>query len=129
MLTPNITGTATTTVTDNNTAKAMGSGSLEVFATPAMVALMEKAACNCIEGKLEEGVTSVGTSLDIKHLAATPKGLEVTAEAVLIEMDGRRLVFDITVSDGVDTIGSGRHERFMVNSEKFMGKAYGKKKL
>ena len=129
MLTPNITGTATTAVTDENTAKTMGSGSLEVFATPAMVALMEKAACACIEGRLDEGMTSVGTMLDIKHLAATPKGMEVQAAATLTEIDGRRLVFDITVSDGVDTIGSGKHERFIVNAEKFTGKAYGKREL
>ncbi len=129
MLTPNITATATTTVTDENTAKTMGSGSLKVFATPAMVALMEKAACACVEEKLDEGMTSVGTMLDIKHLAATPKGMEVKATATLTEIDGRRLVFDITVSDGIDTIGSGRHERFIVNAEKFMGKAYGKKEL
>lgn len=126
MLELNIKGTAAAKVTDDNTAKAMGSGALEVFATPAMTALMEKAACACLDGRLDEGMTTVGTLLNIQHLAATPKGMNVTCEAVLTEIDGRRLVFFVTARDEVGEIGKGTHERFIVNAEKFIGKAYSK---
>lgn len=126
MLEQNIKGTAAVTVTDENTAKTMGSGSLEVFATPALAALMEKAACNCLDARLEDGMTSVGTKLDIQHTAATPKGMRITCEAVLTEIDGRRLVFEVSAADKSGEIGRGRHERFIVNAEKFTAKAYSK---
>lgn len=126
MLVLNKEGTAGTVVDQSNTAKTMGSGSLEVYATPALCALMEKAACNCIEGCLEEGKTTIGTKLDISHLAATPIGMTVTCTARLIEIDNRRLLFEVTASDGVDTIGKGTHERFIVDAVKFMGKASSK---
>lgn len=128
MLELNITGTATQMVTKENTAKAMGSGALEVFATPAMTALMEKAACNCLEGRLEEGETSVGTSLEIRHTSATPVGMKVSCEAQLIEMELPRLVFSVTAYDEARSIGSGIHERYIVNADKFMEKAYSKVK-
>ena len=126
MLVLNKEGTAGTVVDQSNTAKTMGSGSLEVYATPALCDLMEKAACNCIEGCLEEGKTTIGTKLDISHLAATPIGMTVTCTARLIEIDNRRLLFEVTASDGVDTIGKGTHERFIVDAVKFMGKASSK---
>ena len=108
-------------VDDTNTAVTMGSGSLKVFATPAMIALIEKAACKALEGQLEDGQTTVGTKLDVAHIAATPIGMNVTAEAVLTEIDNRRLVFEVVARDEKDIIGKGVHERFIVNA-----KTYGK---
>lgn len=92
-------GTASTVVTPENTAAAVGSGSLPVFATPYMIALMENAACNAIADALEDGQSSVGTKLDVSHDAATPVGMHVTARAELVEVDRRRLVFRVTASD------------------------------
>ena len=89
-------GTASTVVTPENTAAAVGSGALPVFATPYMIALMENAACNAIADGLEEGQSSVGTKLDVSHDAATPVGMHVTAKAELVEVDRRRLVFRVT---------------------------------
>ncbi len=113
-------------VTDLNTAKSVGSGSLPVYATPAMLALIEKASCVALEGVLNDGETSVGTLLNVKHLAATPVGMQVTATAELIERDGRRLVFKVSASDESGLIGEGTHERFVVFSEKFIEKTYSK---
>ncbi len=113
-------GRAEKTVETTNTAKAMGSGSLEVLATPALVAMMEEAAVNALE--LEEGQSSVGVSLDIKHSAATPLGMKVWAQAELIEIDRRRLVFKVEAFDQNELIGSGTHERFLIDAEKFMAK-------
>ena len=104
----------------------MGSGSLKIFATPAMIALIEKAACKALDGKLEDGMTTVGTKLDVAHVAATPVGMTVTAEATLTEVDNRRLVFEVVAKDEKDVIGKGTHERFIVNAEKFTAKTYGK---
>lgn len=92
-------GTASTVVTPENTAAAVGSGALPVFATPYMIALMENAACNAIADGLEEGQSSVGTKLDVSHDAATPVGMHVTARAKLVEVDRRRLVFRVTAED------------------------------
>ncbi len=122
----NITGCAEDTVTENNTAKAVGSGSLMVYATPSLAALIEKAACNCVAEYLEEGTTSVGTDLSIKHLAATPVGMKVKAEAKLIEIDGRKLTFEVKASDECDVISTGTHERFIVKSDRFMEKTNSK---
>lgn len=119
-------GTATVRVVESNTAMAVGSGLLPVYSTPSMIALLEMAACNAISDQLEEGSTSVGTLLNIKHLAATPIGMNVTATATLTEVDGRRLVFDIKVHDEVSLIGEGTHERFIVFSEKFLAKTNAK---
>lgn len=126
MLEINMTGKETVIVTEENTAMAVGSGSLRVFATPALAALIEKAACNCLAGQLEDGMTSVGTVLNIKHIAATPVGMKAEATVTLTEIDGRRLVFDISVTDEKDKISEGVHERFIVNAEKFMGKVTAK---
>ena len=113
-------------VSENDTAKVFGSGTLCVLATPKMVALMEEAAYKCIEPSLEEGQSSVGTCLEIKHLAATPVGLNVYAEAEITEIDGRRVVFNVSAYDEKGIIGSGKHERFIVFSEKFVAKTYSK---
>lgn len=114
-------GQAQTTVTSLNTAKTMGSGSLEVYATPSMVALMEQAAVNSLN--LPEGQSSVGTSLSITHTAATPLGVKVSATAVLTEIDRRRLVFKVEVCDEAGLIGEGKHERFIIDVEPFLAKA------
>lgn len=117
-------GKAEKVVNSTNTAKTMGSGSLDVFATPALVAMMEEAAVNALD--LEEGQSSVGVSLDIEHTAATPIGVNVWAEAELVEVDRRRLVFRIHAFDEVEMIGSGTHERFLIDAEKFMAKVQSK---
>lgn len=119
-------GTASTVVTPENTAAAVGSGALPVFATPYMIALMENAACNAIADGLEEGQSSVGTKLDVSHDAATPVGMHVTAKAELVEVD-RRLVFRVTAEDDAGPIGQGTHERFLIMADKFLAKAEAKK--
>lgn len=121
-LKPGITGTAETVVRETNTALAMGSGSLHVFATPSMIALMEQAACNAVAAYLDEESTSVGTLVNITHDAATGMGKKVTATATLTAVKGRILVFEITAADEDKQIGKGTHERFIVNKEKFMAK-------
>lgn len=121
-LKPGLTGTAETVVRETNTALAMGSGSLNVFATPSMIALMEQAACNAVAACLDEESTSVGTLVNITHGAATSMGKKVTATATLTAVEGRKLVFEITAADEDKQIGKGTHERFIVNKEKFMAK-------
>lgn len=121
-LKPGLTGTAETVVRETNTALAMGSGSLHVFATPSMIALMEQAACNAVAACLDEESTSVGTFLNITHDAATGMGKKVTAKATLTAVEGRKLIFEITAADEEKQIGKGTHERFIVNKEKFMAK-------
>ena len=120
---PGIRGTQTLTVTDRDTAAVYGSGSLHVFGTPAMIALMEKTALKSIEAYLDEGEGSVGTALDVKHTAATPVGMTVTCESELIAVDRRRLTFRVFTRDEAGAIGEGTHERFVINNEAFMKKA------
>ena len=115
-------------VTHENTAAVVGSGALEVFATPAMVALMEKAALESVQPYLEEGQGTVGTRLEISHLAATPVGLTVRAESELVEVDKRRLVFIVTAWAGDEKVGEGTHQRFIVNNESFLAKALANRK-
>lgn len=123
MLEQGIKGTQTVTVNEKNTALAMGSGVLEVFATPAMIALMEETCWRSIADALDEENTSVGTLLEIRHIAPTPVGMHVTCESTLTEIDGRRLVFQVTAYDEKGTVGEGKHERFVVQKEKFQNKA------
>ncbi len=123
-----ITGSASCVVTEADTAKAVGSGGVDVMSTPRLVALMENAAKDSVAPYLEEGTTTVGTALNIQHLAATPVGMTCTAESKLIEIDRRRLVFEMTAHDEVEIVGKGTHERFIVDSEKFVGKCNAKKK-
>ncbi|MFZ5897697.1 MAG: thioesterase family protein [Bacillota bacterium] len=127
MLEPGKEGRAEMTVTPNDTASAYGSGEVNVLSTPRMVALMEQAAVNCVRDCLPEGLTSVGTSLDIRHLAATPLGMKAEATARLIEVNDRRLVFEVEARDERDVIGMGRHERFIVNARRFLEKAEAKR--
>lgn len=115
-------GTATVTVTENNIAKTMKSGALEVFATPAMCALMEEAACAAVNDSMEPGNGTVGISLSISHDRATALSDTVVATATLTAVEGRKLVFAVEAKDSKGTIGKGTHERFIINNEKFMGK-------
>ncbi len=121
-----LTGEASVPVDGSNTARAMGSGELEVFATPSMIALMEKAATNALKELMPAGSSSVGTIINVKHSAATPMGIKVTARAVLTEVDRKRLVFTVEAFDETEKIGEGQHERFIINIERFMAKANGK---
>lgn len=116
-------------VTEKNTAKAMGSGSLEVYATPAMTCLMEKASTEALEPLLADGWTTVGISLEVQHKAATSMGMKVRAEAEVMAVDGREITFAVKAFDDREEIGSGIHERFAVMKEKFMSKAAGKAKM
>ena len=115
--------TLTETVTMDNTAKSLGSGSLLVYGTPAMLLLIEKTAVALLEGRLDEGVTSVGTKLNVDHISATPVGDQVSCTVTLLEIDRRKLTFSVEVSDSAGPIGRGSHERFLVDSEKFQARA------
>lgn len=123
MLITGIRGKKTTVVDQSNTAKAMGSGTLDVFATPAMTALMEKTAWKSVAGELEEGCGTVGIRLVVTHDAPTPLGMKVTCESVLTGIDGRKLTFEVEARDERGKIGSGVHERFIVEDKKFQEKA------
>ena len=127
MLETGIKGTRTVTVNEANTAKTMGSGTLDVFATPALIALMEETCWRSVADHLEEGSGTVGTLLEIKHTAPTPVGMDVTCESELVEVDGRRLVFAVQAHDAKGLVGEGRHERFVIQNEKFQAKANAKR--
>ena len=113
---------------EETTALAMKSGSLKVLATPAMMCLMEQAAAELVERNLPNDLTSVGIAINVSHKAPTPVGLTVRAEAVVTQVDGRKIIFDVKAFDGVNEIGSGTHERFIVNKDKFQTKANSKLK-
>ena len=127
MLETGLQGFAEEMVTEEKSAAKMGSGELPVYATPCMIALIEKAAWTSVAGELEEGQGTVGTALDVKHVASTPLGLKVTAKTTLTEIDGRRLVFKVEVNDEKGLIGEGTHERFIIYNEKFRKRAQQKK--
>ena len=114
-------------VTENNTAARFASGTALVYATPALIGLMEGAAVAAIGDQLPADYSTVGIHLDVSHLAATPIGLTVTATATLIRVDGKKLYFTVTADDDKGIIGKGTHERFIVDSKKFMAKAEAKK--
>ena len=120
MLEAGIKGTQEVKVTEENTAL---SGTLKVFATPSMIALMEKTAWQSVAPHLEEGSGTVGTQLNVSHLSATPLGMTVRCESELTEVDGRKLVFKVAAYDNAGLIGEGTHERFIVKNEKFQAKA------
>ncbi len=120
-------GLAETLVTEENTAAAMGSGLLPVFATPAMLALMEQAAASSVQPFLPEGQGTVGTRLEVSHLAATPIGLTVRAESELIAVDRRKLRFAVRAWAGDELIGEGEHERFVIDNARFLEKALSKR--
>ena len=118
--------TVSAKVTPSNTALAMQSGTLEVFATPAVSALMEKAAFQLVQPCLDEGITTVGTMIFLEHVSASPIGADITAKAVLTDMNGRKFCFDIFAYDNAGLIAQGKHERFSVKIEKFMQKTNSK---
>ncbi|OPX88884.1 MAG: Fluoroacetyl-CoA thioesterase [Pelotomaculum sp. PtaB.Bin104] len=115
-----IEGKASIVVNNDNTAMAYGSGAVNVFATPALVGLMEKAALSSVDPLLDAGYTTVGTKIDVKHLAATPIGMNVTATSRLVEVNGKRLLFNIEVRDEADLVGTGVHERFIIELAGFI---------
>lgn len=118
-LTHGLIGETTQVVTTEYTAASMGSGLVRAYATPALVALMENAAVEATRGKLPAGQTTVGTEINIRHLAATPIGMQVRARAELTRVDGRRLYFNVEAWDDVEKIGEGTHARFVVDEERF----------
>ena len=119
-------GKVSTLVEREDTAAEVGSGSLLVYATPCMVALMEGAACEAITAALPEEKTSVGIALNISHLAATPVGMEVRAEAEVTEVEGNTITFQITAYDEAGKIGEGTHKRAIVTAQRFLDKVYAK---
>ena len=115
-------GTAQVEVTDHNTAASYGSGLAPVYSTPDMVGLMESACANTVQPNFPPGYSSVGTLVNIKHLAASPIGFTIRAEAELVAIEGRRLLFNVTAYDDVEKVGEGQHERFIIDDAKFMGR-------
>jgi fluoroacetyl-CoA thioesterase len=116
---PGLRGEVKLLVAEEHTAQHLGSGGVQVLATPQMVLLMERAGVAAIDHLLPEGYLTVGGHLDVQHLAPTPVGFEVKATAELVEVDGRRLHFRVEVHDGVEVVGSGTHQRFIVDLERF----------
>ena len=107
-------------VKSSDTANSYGSGNLEVYATPAMTALMENAAMNCVGKELPVGFTTVGIEISVKHIKATPVGVKVRAEALLEKAQGKKLFFKIEAYDDMGKIGEGIHIRYIVNSDEFL---------
>jgi len=115
-----LSGQAIANVTEENTALKFGSGSIKVFATPAMIGLMEKAAINTIDNLLLEGYASVGTYIEVKHLAASPIGMIIMAKAELIEINGKKLKLKVEAFDEIEKIGEGIHSRYIVKLDDFL---------
>jgi predicted thioesterase len=122
MITTGIKGRLERTVTDELTAAHIGSGLVKVFATPMMIALIEQTCYESVLPYLEEGQGTVGTLVNVTHSAATPVGMRVWCESQLVEVDRRRLVFEVKAYDQCGLIGEGRHERFVIDSAKFQAK-------
>jgi fluoroacetyl-CoA thioesterase len=120
-------GEATLTVDSSTVAAAVGSGGLQVFSTPSMIALMENAARSAVEPLLTGGQTTVGVRVDVRHLAPTPSGETVRAQATLTEVDGRRLVFNVEAFDSHEKIGEGTHERMVVDPARLLARAQAKR--
>jgi len=119
---PGLTGHAEMVVGTNDTAPRVGSGRIAVLATPTMINLIEEAALSAVEHLLPDGKQSLGTHIDISHIAATPVGMKVRAEAELIEVDGRKLLFAVRARDQMDLISEGRHERVVVTAASFQAR-------
>ena len=119
-------GEVSTEVERADTAAEVGSGSLLVYATPCMVALMEGAACEALEGAVPEGKTTVGTELNIQHLSATPVGMAVRAEAEVTALEGNFITFQVTAYDEAGKIGEGVHKHCIVTTQKFLDRTYDK---
>lgn len=127
-ITTGITGEKSVAVKIENTALAMGSGTLRVFATPAMIALIEGCCAESVEDMLPQGITTVGTKVEVEHLAASPLGASILCKSRLTAYDGRRLDFEVEVFDNAGLIGKGTHTRFTVDAKRFIDKAYSKPK-
>ena len=126
-LAPGLSAEVEITVSERETAAQLGSGLVPVYATPALVALMENAAVRTLEGYLQPGTSSVGAQIDLHHLAATPVGMKVRARAELAEVHGRKLVFRIQAWDEVELVGEASHVRFLVDQSVFVTKVNAKK--
>src|SRR5687767_1624606 len=122
-LRPGLSGSAEIVVGTRDTAPHVGSGKVKVLATPVMVSLMEEASLNAVEGLLPPGHQTVGTRLDITHVAATPVGLRVRAGAEVVRGDGRRLTFRVWADDEKERIGEGTHERIVIDLARFDARA------
>lgn len=125
-ITIGLTNEKSVAVTMDNTAIAMGSGTLRVFATPALAALAEGCCAESVEDMLGEGMTSVGTDINVAHLAASPLGASILCKSKLVAFDGRKLDFEFEVYDNSGLVGKGTHTRFTVDAEKFVQKTYAK---
>lgn len=125
-LAPGLVGEARATVDGSRLASSVGSGGLEVLSTPSMIALMEQAACQAVEADLPPGQTTVGTQVDIRHLAATPRGAQVRARAELLEVDGRALKFHVEAFDAHEKIGEGTHQRAVVDPARLLARVQAK---
>lgn len=121
-----IVGLLTKVVDGSESAKRQGSGTVDVFSTPSLVAFVEKTCWMSIDQFLEDGQTTVGTKMEIAHMAATPVGMEVSCQSKLIEIDRKRLVFEFEARDEKEVIAKGKHERFIIDSEKFLNRANAK---
>ncbi len=128
MLNTGITNRAEVMVTKDNIAGAVGSGTVEVFATPEMINLMERCCSDSVAEYMEEGCTTVGSLVNVTHLSATPIGMKVWCESTLTQVEGRKLKFQVKAYDDKGLIGEGVHERFIINVEKFMARTMGKLK-
>lgn len=126
-LTVGAAGQSVAMVTDDNTAERFGNKGAAVFATPMLVALMEQAAIDAIRPYLAAGEGSVGTKVEIAHLAATPVGMTVKATAELVELAGKKLTFTVAAYDDKEKVGEGRHERYIIDNAKFLAKVAAKK--
>jgi predicted thioesterase len=126
---PGATGTAEMIVGTRDTAPRVGSGKIAVLATPVMISLIEEAALAALEPALPEGMQSLGTHLDVSHVAATPTGMKVTATARISAVDGRSVTFDVHVADEVETIGEGTHTRVVVTAARFQDRVDAKAHL
>lgn len=121
-LKPGLVGEAALVVQATHTASHLGSGGVEVLATPVMIALMEEAARSSVDSRLDQGQMSVGVNLNVSHLAATPVGMQVTARAELVAVDGRKLTFKVEAHDEREKIGEGSHSRAVINLDRFMAR-------
>ena len=121
-----LTGRVTVEVDEPRTARWLGSGDVDVLGTPAVLALAEAAACAAVAGRLPDGWTSVGTWVELEHVAPTPPGASVTASATLVDVDGRALEFDLEVTDPGGVVARGRHRRVVVDRTRFLERAAGR---
>jgi fluoroacetyl-CoA thioesterase len=127
-LIPGLSAELNITVSEADTAAKWGSGLVPVYSTPALVGLMEAAAVKALEGQLDAGKTTVGGHIDVRHLAATPVGMSVRARAELTAVEGRKLTFQVDAWDEVEKIGEALHERFLIDTDKFVAKVQSKGK-